>query len=149
MSRSRLIAGVILGLLAAACVGCSRSQRNEDFVPSEDAARAALEAYLSAWARGDRSPTVPDTKPAVMVADELRAKGRPLTGYAVLGQVPADAPRCFAVRLTLGNPAQEVRERYVVVGADPVWVWRYDDYLMITHWEHPMPADPKAPPAKK
>ena len=82
-----------------------------------------------------------------MVVDDLRAGGRPLAGYKILGPVPADAPVCFAVQLSLGNPAAEVRERYVVVGLDPLWVWRYDDYLMITHWSHPMP-DAKTPPKK-
>jgi hypothetical protein len=135
-------------LLVVAVLGCGGSQRNEDFIPSEDAARAALEAYLNAWKRGDKSQTVPDTQPPVQVADELRTKGRTLGEFTVLGPVPADAPRCFAVRLTLGNPREEVRERYVVVGADPIWVWRYDDYVMITHWEHPMPADKKSAPKK-
>jgi hypothetical protein len=133
-------------------VGCGPSQKNEDFVPAEDAARAALEAYLKAWAAGDKNPTVPGTSPAVQVVDDYRGKGRTLTEYAVLGPVPADAPRCFAVRLTLGNPREEVRERYVIVGLDPVWVWRYDDYEMIAHWEHRMPdeKDKKAaPPAKR
>ena len=138
----------IAGLLAAACVGCSPSQRNEDFIPSEAAARSALEAHLRAWQGGDTSQQVPGTNPPVLVADGLRAKGRPLAGYEVLGPVPADAPRCFAVRLTLGNPREEVRERYVVVGADPVWVWRYDDYLTVIHWEHPMPEKKATPPKK-
>lgn len=143
MTRPRLVV-----LFVTACVGCTgASQRNEDFVPSEDAARAALEAYLSAWKRGDKTQMVPDTRPPVLVADELRATGRALSEFTILGAVPADAPRCFAVRLTLGNPREELRERYVVVGVDPIWVWRYDDYLMITHWEHTMPADNKA--AKK
>lgn len=138
----------MLGLVAAA--GCSGDPRAEDFVPPEDAARAALEAYLRAWAAGDTGPTVPGTNPSVAVADELRQKGRTLAGYTVLGPTPAEAPRCFAVQLKLGNPAAEVRERYVVVGIDPVWVWRYDDYLMITHWDHPAPADGKAAkPAKR
>lgn len=137
-------------LLILAVAGCGPSQKNEDFVPSEDAARGAIEAYLKAWAKGDTNQVVPGTSPAVSVVDDYRSKGRTLTEYTILGPVPADAPRCFAVRLTLGNPREEVRERYVVVGLDPVWVWRYDDYLMITHWEHPMPADKKAaPPAKR
>jgi hypothetical protein len=139
----------IAGLLLAACLGCSgASQRNEDFIPPEAAAREALEAYLSAWKRGDKAQAVPDTRPPVLVADELRAKGRTLSEFTVLGPVPADAPRCFAVRLVLGNPCEEVRERYVVVGVDPVWVWRYDDYVMITHWEHAMPAEKKPAPKK-
>lgn len=127
--------------LALAALGCADAgPRAEDFIPPEDRARAALEAYLQAWSAGDRQTTVPGTSPAVQVADELRAKGRTLSAFTILGPVPADMPRCFGVRLTLGNPVQEVRERYVVVGLDPVWVWRYDDYLMIAHWEHPMPA---------
>ena len=142
---NRLTAALVV---AAACVGCSPSQRNEDFVPSEAAARSALEAHLRAWQRGDTSQQVPDTNPQVLVADGLRAKGRPLAGYEVLGPVPADAPRCFAVRLTLGNPREEVRERYVVVGADPVWVMQYEEYLMLIHWEHRMP-EKKGGPAKK
>jgi hypothetical protein len=136
-------------LLVIASFGCGGSPRNEDYVPSEDSARAALEVYLAAWQRGDRSQTLPDTTPQVMVADELRGKGRSLHGYEILGPVPADAPRCFAVRLTLGNPAEEIRDRYVVVGKDPIWVWRYDDYLMVIHWEHAMPADKKSASAPK
>lgn len=134
-------AAVVLALLAA---GCSGNPRAEDFTPPEDAARAALDAYLRAWAAGDTGDTVPGTQPPVQVADGLRTKGRTLDGYSILGPTPADAPRCFAVQLKLGNPAAEVRERYVVVGIDPIWVWRYDDYLMITHWDHPPPADGKA-----
>lgn len=128
-------AAVLLALLAA---GCDRNPRAEDFVPAEDAARAALDAYLRAWAAGDiTSTTIPGTQPPVAVADDLRAGGRTLTGYTILGPTPTEAPRCFAVQLKLGNPAADVRERYVVVGLDPVWVWRYDDYLMVTRWEHP------------
>jgi hypothetical protein len=133
-------------VLLAAPAGCSRAQKNQDFVPPEGAARAALDASLRAWSRGDTAQTVPGTNPPVMVIDERRVKSRPLTGYTILGLVPADAPLCFAVQLRLGNPTEEVRERYVVVGIDPLWVWRYDDYVMITHWSHPMPADKKPEP---
>jgi hypothetical protein len=136
--RAWLFAGLVLA------AGCSRPQRNEDFVPREDAARASLEAYLQAWSRGETEQAVAGTSPPVMVNDELRLKGRTLRGYAILGQVPADAPVCFAVQLKLGNPAAEVRERYVVVGIDPIWVWRYDDYLMITHWDHRMTEDSRS-----
>jgi hypothetical protein len=137
LNRQYLTIGVALVLWVG--LGCSRTQRNEDFVPREDVALAALQAYLQAWAAGSTTQEVPGTNPPVMVVDELRLKGRTLTAYKVLGPVPADAPICFAVQLSLGNPANEVRERYVVVGLDPLWVWRYDDYLMMTHWSHPMP----------
>lgn len=130
-------AGCCLVLLA---VGCSRSPRAEDFVPPEAAARTALERALDAWVKGEPKLGVPGEGPTVAVADETRLKGRPLSKYEILGPTPGDAARCFAVRLTLGGPTQEVRERYVVLGLDPVWVWRYDDYVMLTHWDHAMPA---------
>ncbi len=141
-------AGWIVGLVAV-CVGCSNSPRTEDYIPPADAARTALESYLQSWARGETSSVVPNTKPTVEVADGLRLKGHTLVKYEILGPVPADAPRCFAVKLTLGNPTLELRERYVVLGLDPIWVWRYDDYVMLTHWDHGMPADTKSAPAAK
>lgn len=127
-----------LAVLALACVGCSGNPSAQDYVPAEDSARAALDAALRAWAGGETGSPVPGTSPVVEVADGLRTKGRTLLKYDILGPVPADAPRCFAVRLTLGNPAQELVERYVVLGIDPLWVWRHDDYVMLTHWDHTM-----------
>jgi len=101
----------LIGLgLAAACAlaaagGCSRAQRNDDFLPREEVARAALDAYLQAWSRGSTAQAVPGTSPPVMVNDELRLKGRTLKGYQILGPVPADAPLCYAVQLNMDNPA--------------------------------------------
>lgn len=131
---------IIANTLLLAVLGCSRTQqRNEDFVPRDEAARIALDASLRDWCLGHTTQAVADTNPAVMVVDELRLKRRTLKQYKILGPVPGDAPHCIAVQLSLGNPPEERRERYVVVGIDPLWVWRYDDYLMMTHWSHPMP----------
>ena len=120
--------------------GCG-SPRAGEFIPSEDKARTALDASLRAWEQGEAASPVVGTTPSVELADGLRTKGRTLVKYEILGPVPDDAPRCFAVRLTLGNPTQELRERYVVLGLDPIWVWRHEDYVMLTHWDHNMIAD--------
>ena len=149
MTRGRPFFHLAVALTALAVgIGCGRTQRNDDFIPHEEVARRALDAYLRAWSARSKTPTVPDTNPPVSVVDDLRLKGRTLTGYKILGLAPADAPVCFAVQLSLGNPVEELRERYVVVGLDPLWVWRYDDYLMMTHWSHPMP-DAKSSPSKQ
>lgn len=125
--------------LTVACSGCGdRSPRAEEFVPTEAAARVALEASLKAWQDGGAETRVSASSPAIETADGLRTKGRTLVRYEILGPIPADAPHCFAVRLTLGNPHQELRERYVVLGLDPVWVWRHEDFVMLTHWDHRM-----------
>jgi hypothetical protein len=127
-------------LVAVACVGCSSHQRAEDFIPAEAAARRALEVYLQAWQRGHNAVEVPNTSPKVMGGDSLHAAGRKLEGFTVVGPAPGDAPRCFAVRLNLSGPSEELRERYVVIGLDPIWVFRYPDYEMLMHWDHSMPA---------
>ena len=129
-------------LILALVVGCGeRNPTAEEFIPAEDVARSALDRCLRAWANGESASPVAGTSPPIQLIDGLRTKDRKLLKYEILGPTPADAARCFAVRLTLGNPSQEIRERYIVVGIDPIWVWRHDDYVMLTHWDHPMPAD--------
>jgi hypothetical protein len=145
--RSRLCILIATGFMLVGS-GCSRTQRGEDFVPREEAAQQAVGAYLRSWSNGSTSQSVPDTNPPVLVSDELRRDGRVLKTFAILGPVPADAPVCFAVQLSLDNPPEERRERYVVVGIDPLWVWRYDDYLMVTHWSHPMPSARSSSPKR-
>ena len=131
-------------MLIAAMLGCSSRQRNEDFVPDEKSARRALESFLSAWQQGNQNQAVPNATPAVMSGDSVHLAGRRLKEFAILGPVAADAPRCFAVRLVLDGPHEEKRERYAVLGLDPIWVMRYDDYEMIMHWDHAMPTAKKS-----
>ena len=50
----------------------------------------------------------------------------------------SDGPRVFTVKLTLVNPGEEVKARYVVMGLDPLWVIRNEDFEMLAHWDHPM-----------
>lgn len=129
-------------LMLALVVGCGqRNPTAEEFIPPEDVVQSALDRCLGAWAKGESTSPVAGTYPPIHLIDGLRTKERKLLKYEILGPTPADAARCIAVRLTLGNPSQEIRERYVVVGIDPIWVWRLDDYVMLTHWNHPMTAD--------
>jgi hypothetical protein len=139
--RGSLIA-LLLGVVS---LGCSSHQRNEDFIPEEQRARQALESYLSAWQKGNFEQAVPDTKPVVMSGDSLHAAHRPLKEFTILGPVAADAHRCYAVRLVLDAPHEERRDRYVVIGIDPLWVMLYDDYEMVLHWDHSMMTTKKQP----
>jgi hypothetical protein len=119
------------------CVsGCTGSQRDEDFIPDEDKARRALETYFASWQRQEPAA---NTSKGVACCDTLRTGGRALENYAILGLIPSEAPRCFAVRLSLANPSEEIRERYVVLGLDPLWVMRYPDYEVVMHWCPPEP----------
>lgn len=94
---------------------------------------------LNAWRDGVPAGSVPNTKPEVFVTDAHRRPGQKLEAFEILGPVPGNAPRCFAVKLKLVNPDAEERVRFVIVGIEPLWVFRQEDYDMLTHWEHPMP----------
>ena len=129
---------LVAGLLAAAA-GCSASADASRYYPPEDRARQALDAALTAWQQGAPPGTVPGAAdPAVEFVDSHNGPARRLKAYTVLGLAPGDGPRVFTVQLTLDGPAVGVRARYYVIGIDPVWVIREEDYDMLNHWDHPM-----------
>jgi hypothetical protein len=120
-----LLGGVVL-LLA----GCSKGRKLEDFTPPSDKARQALEAALNHWKAGNPPGSIPGTSPAVEAVDaKWKAAPKDLQTFEILAEEPAAdaAPRYFKVRLT---PAKGVPQevRYVVVGIDPLWVYREQDF---------------------
>jgi hypothetical protein len=138
----------LLGLVAAcATAGCRRQPEGyERYVPSPASARNALIAALDAWRAGKPAGPIDEATPKVVVVDNHRPPGRALGSYEILGEVAETNAKCFAVRIHLAEPDETQVIRYMIFGLDPVWVFRREDYDMISHWEHPM-TDPDAPPA--
>jgi hypothetical protein len=127
--------------------GCQKPQTNADFIPSPSQSQTALKAALEAWKSGQPAGPVAGTTPVVHVTDSSRVSGQTLDDYEILGDVPGNAPRCIAVKLKLSNPTEEKRERFVIVGIDPLWIFRHEDYDLLLHWEHQMPEESKGNPA--
>lgn len=119
----------------------------ERFVPAEAIAREAVTAALDSWSTGKPPAKIDGGGRSIQVADTHRREGQTLAGYEILGEAPADGGRRFAVRLRLENPESVEKTHYVVLGVDPVWVFRQEDYDMLAHWDHPMPAEDTAPAA--
>jgi hypothetical protein len=142
-----MIRGLALAAVVAACgIGCGpRGGEAARYVPSAEASREALTEALAAW-QDDRTPAKVGGNAAVQLVDRQRQNGRKLRSFAVLGEVPGEGPRCFAVRLTLEGPDEEKRARFVIIGADPVWVFRHEDYQMMLHWDCPMEDGKEARP---
>jgi len=134
MRHWRKTCALLLVLLA----GCSRTKHDGRFVPPEDRARQALEAGLAAWRRGEPHGVVAGTTPGVHFIDSHHKPEQRLDEFSILSLAPGDGPREFTVKLTLTSPPQELKVRYIVVGIDPIWVVRNEDYEMITHWCEPM-----------
>jgi hypothetical protein len=80
---------------------------------------------------------VPGTSPAVHVTDTFRKPGEKLIDYRILGEVPSERKRCLAVELRF-EPERAERTRFLVVGIDPLWVFRQEDAENLAHWEHNM-----------
>jgi hypothetical protein len=141
-------AATLAALVCIVSAGCrERTNRPEHFVPPSGVALEALTATMEAWRSGEAPAAVDGGARTVQVADTHRAPGQQLADYEVLGETSIEGGRRFVVRLELENPAKVERAHYVVVGIDPLWVFRQEDYDMIAHWDHPMPAEEPAPPA--
>lgn len=131
----------IVSCCALLLLGCGGSDPRARYTPSEEAAQEALEAALVAWQNGKPPGPVEGTSPVVHMVDGHRKPGQKLQGFTVLGPAPGEGARVLAARLTLENPREEQKVRYVIVGIDPLWVFRYEDYEMMVHWDHPMGDD--------
>jgi hypothetical protein len=118
----------VLGLLAAACAGCADKSYSK-YVPSEDKARQALEAALSAWRDGKKPGAIEGAPVAVQAVDSRWQRGEKIAGFEILNEEANEGPRLFSVRLTLQRPAgKQVTVRYYIVGKEPLWIYREDDY---------------------
>jgi hypothetical protein len=113
--------------------GCS-SPSKEDYIPSENAGKQALEAALTAWQNGKPMERIenPDAV-AVQPQDTEWQKGKKLISFSIGEELPStDGPKQFAVRLTFQGSATPVDTVYFVVGRDPLWVFRDRDYQRAT-----------------
>jgi hypothetical protein len=133
-----------LALLGVA--GCSRPGP-EQYVPAEPDARQALETVLRAWQDGQAPGPINTATPPVVAVDTLRRPGQQLRRYAILGEVPGEGPRCFAVRLLLDSPEEEQKARFIILGISPLWVFRQEDYERMIHWECNMTTEPERQPS--
>ena len=139
--------GLLTCIALSAFSGCQKARTNADFIPSQSQSLEALKVALDAWKAGKPSGPVPGTSPVVHITDSSRVSGQTLDDYQILGDVPGNAPRCIAVKLKFSHPAEEKRERFVIVGIDPLWIFRHEDYDLLLHWEHQMPTESKQVPA--
>jgi len=147
-TRSRPVLAMVawaMSILASlgTCAGCA-GRTEEDYIPAPVSARKAVEAAMDAWRRGETPGRIPGT-PAIQVGDAHRRPGQILVSYEVLGEVPSSDGRTFAVRVKLDNPPAEEKVNFLVIGIDPLWVFREEDYKMATHWEHNMTPVETAP----
>ncbi len=112
-------------IVLAACT----SRKAEDFIPKEDQSRQALTTALTAWKNGEKWEKIPAGESTIEVLDNKWRAGQQLADFQILEADPAgEGPQWFTVKLVMKKPPGQLKVRYVVVGIDPLWVYREEDY---------------------
>ncbi len=148
-SRVRL---VMLGAALGTCFsGCHAEPKSgfERYIPSPEAARTGVNRLMEGWLKGLSPGESGSTRPEVHFVDQTRRADQKLARYEILGEVPVENARAFAVRVTYNGTDEPEILRFVAIGVDPMWIFRREDYdTLWSHQEEP-PADRAGEPAKK
>ena len=126
----------MLLLLSLTSNGCYRATPN--FVPTKELANTALSRALETWRQGGAVGEIAGSKPMIFVTDSNRKESQKLINFRILGETPGLSGRTYAVELELAHPSERLKAEYIVVGIDPLWIFRREDYELLMHWDHHM-----------
>ena len=107
-------------------LGCGASDRK--YIPSQSTARGALEAALKAWKSGAAHGTVKSFQVPVETFDARWQAGKKLEQFEILREEPSEGPKTFVVKMKLADDKEEQEVTYLVLGKDPLLVFRKEDY---------------------
>jgi hypothetical protein len=117
-------------LLLTVAAGCRAGATEESFNPTGDTAKDALTAALNAWKGGQAKPgLIESVKPPVQVADATWETGARLTSFEIVKSLEGEERRRFSVKLVLEGETAPQEVVYVVVGKDPMWVMRENEFM--------------------
>ena len=127
IAKCQRCAIVVFTISMLALAGCS-SNSYDKFIPSEERARQALESALNAWQDGKEPGAIDGAPMPVQAVDSQWRAGKKLVSYEIVNQEPGEGPPVFTVNLTMQGNNKPLVVRYYVLGKDPLWVYREDDY---------------------
>jgi hypothetical protein len=107
--------------------GCGQRAGDEQFIPPNETARQALETVLTNLERG-RPADAGTTSPVIHLVDSQLKPGQKLARHEIVKEESEDGHTVFSVRLYLKGAKREQVARYVVIGRDPLWVYRDEDF---------------------
>lgn len=113
--------------LASLIIGC-QGATHDKYVTETTDARGALEAGLAAWASGEPHQTVKSFTTPVDVYDARWRKGDKLERFEIVEELPGDPHPSFRVKVHFSGKDQEEETTYLVMGIDPIMVYRSEDY---------------------
>ena len=125
-TTSQRLLSVAFLTLTLLVLGCGASDRK--YIPSQSTARGALEAALKAWKSGAAHGTVKSFQVPVETFDARWQAGKKLEQFEILREEPSEGPKTFVVKMKLADDKEEQEVTYLVLGKDPLLVFRKEDY---------------------
>lgn len=118
---------VLCGLMSI--LGCGNSPSR--YIPAAANARTALQTALDTWKSGAKHGPITSTKPEISVFDARWQAGKKLEAFEILEEISGQELPQFKVRLKLTD-AEEETATYLIVGIDPLHIFRDADYRKAT-----------------
>ncbi len=117
---------VLLSCAAVSLAGCRTGE--EKYIPSENTAREAVDAALTAWESGQAHGTVTSFAVPIDTFDARWQAGKKLETFEVVREEQSEGHRKFIVNMKLTDDKAAEEVTYLVVGNDPLLVFRQQDY---------------------
>jgi len=112
---------IALGLLA----GCGEGSAP---LPSKASAREALQTALDAWKAGKPPSSLAGAKPGIEVVDFEWKAGKALSDFSLGEETMGQGTQTIAATLTLPGEKAPKPVTYMILGLDPLRIFRDEDF---------------------
>ena len=109
-----------------AAIGCGSPEQK--YIPKSDLSRRALEAALTQWKSGQAHGPIKNFDVKIDVFDARWQNKKKLESYEILREEKSNGPKTFTVKMKLDEDKEEKEVVYLIVGKDPLLVFRKQDY---------------------
>ncbi len=137
MRREGFVFLVVLSL--AGCGGGSAP------LPSADAARQALSRSLETWKAGQPATSLAEKQPPIEFVDFEWKAGKVLVEYNLGADSSGQGTHSVAASIKLKGEATAKDVKYMILGTDPVHIYRDEDYNRAMNMEDSLVAPKRKP----
>jgi len=116
----------LLSILAIVASGCGDSEAK--YIPSEETAKQALNVSLTAWRDGQPHGTITSWNIPIDVYDARWQAGTKLETFDVVREEMLEDRKVFIVKMKVAGGKEEQEVTYLVIGNNPLMVFRKQDY---------------------
>ena len=123
----RILTAIAFSSLFFSTAGCGGSGEAK-YIPSEETAKDALTAALKAWQAGQPHGPVKSGAVPIDTYDARWQAGAQLERFEIVRNETLDNHKAFIVNMKLADEPEEQEDTFLVIGKDPLMVFRKQDY---------------------